>query len=80
VERRVDRIIERARALPGDALVFAHGHVLRVLAARWLGLGAADGRMLALSTATISILGWERETPVIERWNDPCEEAVTAID
>ncbi|NJD27782.1 MAG: histidine phosphatase family protein [Chloroflexi bacterium] len=75
VEARVDRVIERARRTPGDSLCFAHGHVLRVLAARWLGLRAADGRLLALSTATISILGWERETPVVERWNDPCEEA-----
>lgn len=74
VEARVDRVIERARAISADSLCFAHGHVLRVLAARWLGLRAADGRLLALSTATLSILGWERETPVVERWNDPCEE------
>jgi len=73
VEARVERVIKRGRALSGDGLVFAHGHVLRILAARWLGLRAADGRLLALSTATVSVLGWERETPVIERWNDPCE-------
>ena len=78
VEARVDRVIERARAASGDSLFFAHGHVLRVLAARWLGLRAGDGRLLALSTATISILGWERETPVIERWNDPCDDAAGA--
>ncbi len=78
VEARVDRVIERARAEVGASLVFAHGHVLRVLAARWLGLRAADGRRLALSTATISVLGWEREWPVIERWNDPCEEIAAA--
>jgi broad specificity phosphatase PhoE len=80
VETRVDRVIARARADDGDTLAFAHGHVLRVLAARWLDLRAADGRHLALSTATISILGWERENPVVERWNDPCEEVAAAHD
>lgn len=73
VARRVDRVIERARAQAGDVLVFAHGHVLRVLAARWLDLPPASGGMFALSTATLSILGWEREAPVIERWNDTTE-------
>lgn len=53
----------------GDAVVFAHGHVLRVLAARWLGLPPQDGRMLALGTGTLSTLGWERETPVLRSWN-----------
>jgi probable phosphoglycerate mutase len=72
VEARVERVIDRARAERGDTLCFAHGHVLRILAARWLGLRAVEGRRFALSTATISILGWEREAPVIERWNDPC--------
>lgn len=67
---RADRVIARSRALDGDSLCFAHGHVLRVLAARWLGLDPTAGAMFALATATISILGWERETPVISRWND----------
>jgi probable phosphoglycerate mutase len=70
VARRVDRVIERARAEPGDVLVFAHGHVLRILAARWIGEPPTEGRLFALSTATLSELGWEREQPVIERWND----------
>ena len=70
VAERVDRVIERVRAGSGDALVFAHGHVLRVLAARWLGEPPTEGRLYALSTATISVLGWERETAVLERWND----------
>jgi broad specificity phosphatase PhoE len=72
---RVDRVIARVRAAAagGDAIAFAHGHVLRVLAARWVGLSPADGRRLALATATLSILGWEREQPVIERWNDTTE-------
>jgi broad specificity phosphatase PhoE len=73
VATRVDRVIERVRAAPGDALVFAHGHVLRVLAARWLGEPPTEGRLYALSTATVSVLGWERETAVIERWNDTDE-------
>ena len=71
--RRVDRVIAVARKQPGDVLVFAHGHVLRILAARWLGAPAAEGRLFALSTATLSILGWERDQPVIERWNDTTE-------
>jgi probable phosphoglycerate mutase len=73
VAARVDRVIARVRALDGDALVFAHGHVLRVLAARWLGEPPTEGRLFALSTATLSVLGWERETAVIERWNEPCD-------
>ena len=72
VAARADRVIQRVRTRDGDALLFAHKHVLRVLAARWLGLPPTEGRHLALDTATISILGWEREDPVIERWNEPC--------
>ena len=73
VAARVDRVIDRVRAGSGDALVFAHGHVLRVLAARWIGEPPAKGRLFALSTATLSILGWEREQAVVERWNDTTE-------
>ena len=71
---RVDRVIARARAEAGDTLAFAHGHVLRALTARWLDLPVRDGRLFELGTATISILGWEREQPVIERWNVPAED------
>jgi broad specificity phosphatase PhoE len=71
VGRRADRIVEELRRVSVDALVFGHGHQLRVLAARWLGLEPSDGRLFALSTATISLLGYERETPVIWRWNEP---------
>ncbi len=74
IANRVDRVVGRIRGSDGDVAIFAHGHVLRVLAARWLGLEAADGRLLALHTATISVLGWERETPVLERWNETCLE------
>lgn len=70
---RADRLVDRLRALDGDVLVFAHGHVLRVLAARWLGLPAEAGRLFALGTATISRLGWERDVPVIETWNEACD-------
>jgi len=72
VGSRADRVVARIRAADGDAVVFSHGHVLRVLAARWLGLPPASGRSFALATATISILGWERENPVIEAWNEAC--------
>lgn len=69
VGARVDRVIARARTLQGDTLLVAHGHVLRVLAARWLDLPPGMGARFALATATVSVLGWERETAVIERWN-----------
>ena len=72
VAERVDRVIELVRAGDGDALLFAHGHVLRVLAARWIGEPPSEGRSFELSTATLSVLGWERETPTIERWNEAC--------
>jgi broad specificity phosphatase PhoE len=73
VGERVDRVIARAREADGNVLLFAHGHVLRILTARWLGLPPVDGRLFALQTATVSILGWERETPVLDRWNETCE-------
>jgi broad specificity phosphatase PhoE len=71
VGRRVDALIPDVRAVDGDVALFAHGHLLRVLAARWLGLPPTEGRLFALDPATISILGHERETPVIRRWNEP---------
>lgn len=70
IQARVDRVIARARAIDGITLCFAHGHVLRILGARWIGLAATGGGSLALDTATISILGWDRDSPVIRRWND----------
>ena len=69
---RVDRIV--AELLPPPArriAVFAHGHLLRVLAARWLGLEPADGSHFGLGTATLSRLGWEHDHRVIQRWNAP---------
>lgn len=69
VGERVDRVIAELRAADGYAAVFAHGHVLRVLAARWLDLPPGRGASFALSTGTLSALGWERETPVVWEWN-----------
>jgi probable phosphoglycerate mutase len=69
ISRRLDRVVARCRAADGRVLVFGHGHSLRALAARWLDLPVADGRHLLLDTATVSVLGWERETPVVRRWN-----------
>jgi broad specificity phosphatase PhoE len=71
VGRRVDRVIESLAGPEGDAAVFAHGHVLRVLTARWLGLGPEAGALFKLDTGTLSALGFERETRVITRWNAP---------
>jgi probable phosphoglycerate mutase len=67
----VDRVISRALWAGGDVALFAHGHVLRILAARWLGLPASSGASFALDTATVSELGFERENRVIHRWNLP---------
>jgi probable phosphoglycerate mutase len=71
VGQRADAVINRVTSVSGDVLLFAHGHLLRVLAARWLGLDPAHGRNLALSTAALSVLSYERETRVIQLWNRP---------
>lgn len=70
VGQRARSVIARAVAAEGDALLFAHGHILRVLAACWAGLPYDSGRILALDTAAVSILGYERETRVIRLWNE----------
>ncbi len=70
VGARADRVIAALEHVDGEAALVAHGHVLRVLAARWLGLEAATGRLLALDTATLSVLGWEHETRVLRTWNE----------
>lgn len=69
VAARLDRVVDRLRTAGGPALVFGHGHALRVLTARWLGLDPREGRHFRLDTATVSVLGYERETPVVQRWN-----------
>jgi broad specificity phosphatase PhoE len=71
VGRRVDAVVEELRSEREDVAIFAHGHVLRVLTARWLGLEPQDGRLFVLETGSLSILGYERETPAIRRWNVP---------
>jgi probable phosphoglycerate mutase len=71
VGERADRVIARVRSVPGDSLCFAHGHILRVVAARWLGLPPVAARMLRLDAGSLSILAWERQDPAIERWNLP---------
>ena len=80
VGHRADRVISAIRLAGGDALLFAHGHILRVLAARWLGLPPADGRLFALDTATVSVLGWEREVAVVRGWNDDSHLLVMMAD
>ena len=74
VGRRADLAIGRALGEGGDVAIFAHGHLLRVLTARWLGLDVPAGRLFALGTATVSILGYERDTPVILGWNEACHD------
>ena len=70
VGRRADRVIERCLAAPdGDVALVAHAHLLRILAARWIGLPALDGQRFTLDTATVSVLGFEREARVIRSWN-----------
>lgn len=71
VGARVDRVIARARAIEGNAALFAHGHVLRALAVRWLGLPAGAGQHFMLGTGTLSVLGYYHEIPAIRIWNAP---------
>jgi probable phosphoglycerate mutase len=70
VGARIDRLLSEVRGLRGDVACFAHGHVLRVLGARWLGLPPSDGGLLGLGTGAVCALGHERERSVVWRWND----------
>ena len=69
VARRADRVVAVVREAEGDVALFSHGHMLRVLAARWVDLPPADGRRFSLAPGTLSRLGWEREIPVMVTWN-----------
>jgi broad specificity phosphatase PhoE len=69
VSKRLDRVVARCRATSGDVLLVGHGHALRALAARWLGLPVSEGRLLKLDTSTVSVLGHEHETSVVLHWN-----------
>jgi broad specificity phosphatase PhoE len=71
VGARVDRLIARVRAVDGQVALFAHGHILRVLAARWLGFPVAAGSHFMLDTATLSVLSYYRDIPAVKRWNAP---------
>jgi broad specificity phosphatase PhoE len=66
---RADRVIAEAREVEGDVIAFGHGHMLRVLGARWLGLPPSDGALFALGTGALCILGYEHDLPVFVRWN-----------
>lgn len=69
VSARVDRIIARARAAGGNVALFGHGHLLRVLAARWLGFPASAGRHFLLDTGTVNVLGYYGGVPAVKKWN-----------
>ena len=69
IAAELDRVLERVRAADGDVALFSHGHMLRTVGARWLGLPTVAGSHLMLSTASVSVLGYERAVPVIRLWN-----------
>jgi broad specificity phosphatase PhoE len=71
VARRVDSVVERVRVMAGDVALFAHGHIFRVLVARWIGLPVAAGSHFLLDTATVSVLSYYRGVAAIKRWNAP---------
>ncbi|MBM4791401.1 histidine phosphatase family protein [Streptomyces sioyaensis] len=70
VTARADEVIDWARSADRDVLVFAHGHILRALGARWLGLDISFGARIRLEPTSLSVLGWAYGEPAIERWND----------
>lgn len=79
VAARADRVIEHIRKVDGPVAVFGHGHLLRVLGVRWLGLAPDQGCHFALDTATLSVLGFDRSVPIIKTWNGPLLSAACAV-
>ena len=71
VSVRADRIVSRVRTVDGNVALFSHGHILRVLAARWISLSASYGENFLLDTATLNVLGYYRESPAFKIWNAP---------
>jgi beta-phosphoglucomutase family hydrolase len=81
VGARIDRVIGRSRAVGGDVALFAHGHVLRVLAARWIGLPAGGGEHFLLDTGTLCVLGYYRDVPAVRTWNGPLvDQSAAAVE
>lgn len=74
IERSLHATTNASADVPPRVALFGHAHILRILAARWLGLPPMGGRLFALGTGTVSVLGWERDTRVIQRWNRSFEE------
>jgi probable phosphoglycerate mutase len=72
---RADRVLARIRATDGNVALFAHGHILRVLAARWINLSATYGEHFLLDTATLNVLGYYRESPAFKIWNAPLQNS-----
>jgi broad specificity phosphatase PhoE len=79
ISQRADRVLARLRSIEGNVAIFSHGHFLRVLVCRWIGLSADHGRHFLLGTSTLSILAYENEVPVINTWNGPLITAACAI-
>jgi probable phosphoglycerate mutase len=78
VGARADRVIARSRAVEGDTALFAHGHVLRVFVARWIGLPPGGGQHFLLNTGTLCVLGYYRKIPAVRIWNGPLLDQIAA--
>jgi broad specificity phosphatase PhoE len=79
ISQRADRVLAKLRLNEGNVAIFSHGHFLRVLVCRWIGLSADQGRHFLLGTSTLSILAYENEVPVINTWNGPLITAACAV-